>query len=160
MRRLRENGCAWFFRFVRGDQYAVALGLLDDGLVVAGVLGCPNLPMESIANGVPASSGEPIGCLFAASKGAGATVESLDGSVKPKPVGDSNLFNICLAYALPSCPNWRTLSENIFFGYIRVMTLGQEVVVLNATCSMFGKISLHACRQCGGLNKEYYISVH
>ena len=105
---------------MRGDQYAVALGLLDDGLVVAGVLGCPNLPMESIANGVPASSAEPIGCLFAASKGAGATVESLDGSVKPKPVGDLNLFNLCLAYALPSWPNWRTLSENILFGYIRV----------------------------------------
>jgi 3'(2'), 5'-bisphosphate nucleotidase len=30
--------------FLRGDQYAVALGLIDDGEVVLGVLGCPNLP--------------------------------------------------------------------------------------------------------------------
>jgi 3'(2'), 5'-bisphosphate nucleotidase len=30
--------------FVRGDQYAVALGLIDDGEVILGVLGCPNLP--------------------------------------------------------------------------------------------------------------------
>ena len=31
-------------RFVRGDQYAVSLGLVEDGVVVAGVLGCPNMP--------------------------------------------------------------------------------------------------------------------
>jgi len=30
--------------FLRGDQYAIALGLIDDGEVVLGVLGCPNLP--------------------------------------------------------------------------------------------------------------------
>jgi len=29
--------------FLRGDQYAVALGLIDNGNVVLGVLGCPNL---------------------------------------------------------------------------------------------------------------------
>lgn len=32
--------------FVRGDQYAVALALIEDGQVVIGVLGCPNYPME------------------------------------------------------------------------------------------------------------------
>ena len=30
--------------FLRGDQYAIALGLIDCGEVVLGVLGCPNLP--------------------------------------------------------------------------------------------------------------------
>lgn len=30
--------------FLRGDQYAVALALIEDGEVVLGVLGCPNLP--------------------------------------------------------------------------------------------------------------------
>lgn len=30
--------------FVRGDQYAIALALIEDGEVVLGVLGCPNLP--------------------------------------------------------------------------------------------------------------------
>ena len=29
--------------FLRGDQYAVALGLIDNGEVILGVLGCPNL---------------------------------------------------------------------------------------------------------------------
>ncbi|BAN03603.1 3'(2'),5'-bisphosphate nucleotidase [Ilumatobacter coccineus] len=30
--------------FVRGDQYAIALALIEGGRVVFGVLGCPNLP--------------------------------------------------------------------------------------------------------------------
>lgn len=33
--------------FVRGDQYAVALALVDDGEVGLGVLGCPNFPMRT-----------------------------------------------------------------------------------------------------------------
>lgn len=32
--------------FVRGDQYAVALSLIEDGQVILGVLGCPNYPMR------------------------------------------------------------------------------------------------------------------
>ncbi|KAI3986799.1 hypothetical protein MKX01_039773 [Papaver californicum] len=32
--------------FVRGDQYAVALAMIEDGEVVIGVLGCPNYPMK------------------------------------------------------------------------------------------------------------------
>lgn len=32
--------------FVRGDQYAVALALIEDGKVVIGVLGCPNYPAK------------------------------------------------------------------------------------------------------------------
>ncbi|KAE9592927.1 hypothetical protein Lal_00029233 [Lupinus albus] len=33
--------------FVRGDQYAVALALIEDGKVVLGVLGCPNYPVKT-----------------------------------------------------------------------------------------------------------------
>ena len=32
--------------FLRGAQYAVALGLIEGGEVVLGVLGCPNLPLD------------------------------------------------------------------------------------------------------------------
>ncbi|KAJ0103371.1 hypothetical protein Patl1_04567 [Pistacia atlantica] len=32
--------------FVRGDQYAIALALIEDGKVVLGVLGCPNYPLK------------------------------------------------------------------------------------------------------------------
>lgn len=32
--------------FVRGDQYAIALALVEGGKVVVGVLGCPNMPVQ------------------------------------------------------------------------------------------------------------------
>lgn len=32
--------------FVRGDQYAVALAMIENGQVILGVLGCPNYPMK------------------------------------------------------------------------------------------------------------------
>ena len=34
--------------FLRGDQYAVALALVDGGQVVLGVLGCPKLPVDGL----------------------------------------------------------------------------------------------------------------
>ena len=56
--------------FLRLDQYAVALALIDDGEVVLGVLGCPNLPV--------ADGAEVRGCVFAAVTGQGATQRTLD----------------------------------------------------------------------------------
>ncbi|MCK4871441.1 MAG: 3'(2'),5'-bisphosphate nucleotidase [Phycisphaerales bacterium] len=47
--------------FLRGEQYAVALALIEEGVVQLGILGCPNLPH---ANGA--------GCLFIAQRGGGA----------------------------------------------------------------------------------------
>jgi 3'(2'), 5'-bisphosphate nucleotidase/inositol polyphosphate 1-phosphatase len=72
--------------FVRGDQYAVALGLLDAGEVVLGVLGCPNLPLGSMDVAAARKAGEPVGSLFAAYKGRGTTVEPIDGSAAPSKV--------------------------------------------------------------------------
>lgn len=50
--------------FLRGQQYAVALGLIEDGKVVLGVLGCPNLD---------------DGLLMTAVRGQGAKRLSLEG---------------------------------------------------------------------------------
>ncbi|MCO5548487.1 hypothetical protein L7F22_001946 [Adiantum nelumboides] len=75
--------------FVRGDQYAVALALLDEGEVVLGVLACPNLPLKGVS--VKSSSGTPIGCLFSARKGAGAMLQSLDDSFAPQKVHVSDV---------------------------------------------------------------------
>ncbi len=47
--------------FLRGQQYAIALGLMADGEVIGGVLGCPNL-----------DSASGRGCLFAAHRDGGA----------------------------------------------------------------------------------------
>ncbi len=60
--------------FLRQDQYAVALALIEDGQVVLGVLGCPNLPHDAEAG----ESGR--GCLFIGVKGQGASWRNLESS--------------------------------------------------------------------------------
>jgi len=64
--------------FLRNDQYAVALALIQDGRVVLGVLGCPSLPLRL---GQPQSA---RGSLFAAVQGEGAAVRSLTDPVEHK----------------------------------------------------------------------------
>lgn len=59
--------------FLRNEQYAVALALIEDGEPVVGVLGCPNLLADS-AN--PAAG---TGCLFVAVRGGGAFTRALSG---------------------------------------------------------------------------------
>jgi 3'(2'), 5'-bisphosphate nucleotidase len=54
--------------FLRGDQFAVAVGILDAGFPVAGVLGCPRLTM-----------GDTTGLLLWGAPGRGAWMEPLGG---------------------------------------------------------------------------------
>ncbi|PIN20800.1 Salt-sensitive 3'-phosphoadenosine-5'-phosphatase HAL2/SAL1 [Handroanthus impetiginosus] len=70
--------------FLRGDQYAIALALLDKGKVVLGVLACPNLPLTSIVRYDPSISDDKVGCLFLAQVNAGTYMQSLDGSLATK----------------------------------------------------------------------------
>ncbi|MEM1209466.1 MAG: 3'(2'),5'-bisphosphate nucleotidase [Planctomycetota bacterium] len=60
--------------FLRGDQYAVALGLIEDGRPILGVLGCPNL-----------EAGGRKGLLMGAVDGQGTTFSPLDGSADLTP---------------------------------------------------------------------------
>ncbi len=55
--------------FLRGDQYAVALAMVEDGDIKVGVLGCPALTI-----------GDYNGVLLVAVRGEGATIMALDGS--------------------------------------------------------------------------------
>ncbi|KAK9670599.1 hypothetical protein RND81_13G212100 [Saponaria officinalis] len=73
--------------FVRGDQYAIALALLDKGNVVLGVLACPNLPLSAIG-----SESQQVGCLFSAVIGEGTYMQPLDGS-SPVKVNVSSIEN-------------------------------------------------------------------
>lgn len=57
--------------FIRGDQYAVALALIEDGAPVLGVLGCPNLPAACVGDH------SARGIVMAARKGLGAFQSSL-----------------------------------------------------------------------------------
>ena len=58
--------------FLRGEQYAIALGLIEDGEVVLGVLGCPNLP----------NADGSTGAIFVASRGEGVQIFSIDGKAR------------------------------------------------------------------------------
>ena len=76
--------------YLRGEQYAVALALIEDGEVVLGVLGCPNLPVDA---GHPDG---PRGCLFTAIKGQGATMRSL-GKPAEKQIGVTEISDPAMA---------------------------------------------------------------
>jgi len=64
--------------FLRGGQYAVALALVEEGEVILGVLGCPNLPLD-----VRETDGRR-GCLFVAVRGEGATMRRLSDAVEQR----------------------------------------------------------------------------
>ncbi|KAJ8761464.1 hypothetical protein K2173_001597 [Erythroxylum novogranatense] len=84
--------------FVRRDQYAVALALIEDGEVVLGVLGCPNYPMRKewlsyhhryyrIISKLtpPTSESWDKGCVIYAKKGSG------EAWMQPLTQGQTNL---------------------------------------------------------------------
>ncbi|MBW8057818.1 MAG: 3'(2'),5'-bisphosphate nucleotidase [candidate division NC10 bacterium] len=82
--------------FLRGDQYAVALALIEDGKVVLGVLGCPNLPVEA------SHRDGPRGCLFIALKGEGTTIRRLDAPTEKRirvtEIGDPARASLCESF--------------------------------------------------------------
>lgn len=61
--------------FLRNDQYAVALALIEEGEPVFGILGCPWLPADASD-----PDGER-GCLFVAEKSKGCVQLRMDGSL-------------------------------------------------------------------------------
>ncbi|GAB7363411.1 hypothetical protein MBLNU230_g3688t1 [Neophaeotheca triangularis] len=87
--------------FLRGGQYAVCLGLMIDGDVKVGVLGCPNLPVSDAEpltenTGADASDAEGKGVLFAAVQNSGATSRPLSkGALTPEtPISMAPLSRI------------------------------------------------------------------
>jgi 3'(2'), 5'-bisphosphate nucleotidase len=69
--------------FLRGGQYAIALALVEDGEVVLGVLGCPNLGR---ADG-------RTGSLFVAERGGGTWELALDGEETPTWIRVADISN-------------------------------------------------------------------
>ncbi|MDP7070366.1 MAG: 3'(2'),5'-bisphosphate nucleotidase [Phycisphaerales bacterium] len=70
--------------FLRGQQYAIALGRIRHGQVTLGVLGCPNLPIDCNAS---LTTPDAMGCgsLYAAARGEGAW-EYPDASPDASPI--------------------------------------------------------------------------
>ena len=79
--------------FLRGDQYAVALALIEDGQPVLGVLGCPNLPVDEKE---PAKG---KGMLFTGVKDLDAFMRPLAGGreqgINVDPTGDPAGARFC-----------------------------------------------------------------
>lgn len=76
--------------FLRGEQYAVSLALLQGGKEALGVVACPNLKLDD-AGRIRESSidKDGLGIMLSAVKGQGATVTALtsaDASTLPEPV--------------------------------------------------------------------------
>ncbi|KAK0617264.1 hypothetical protein B0T14DRAFT_538851 [Immersiella caudata] len=92
--------------FLRGGQYAVCLGLMVDGDVKVGVLGCPNLPVDDAAP-LTADIGsnatdEGRGVIFSAVVGQGATSRPLgtgalaEGkNISMKPITEMSSATFC-----------------------------------------------------------------
>ncbi|MBN2468643.1 MAG: 3'(2'),5'-bisphosphate nucleotidase [Deltaproteobacteria bacterium] len=82
--------------FLRGDQYAIALALIENGEVVLGILGCPNLPLD-----IKQPEG-PRGCLFIAVKGEGAVMRLMDDPLEQEiavsDVTDPERASFCESY--------------------------------------------------------------
>jgi len=77
--------------FLRGEQYAVALALLEGGDVKVGALACPNV----------AFAGQ-VGCVLLASRGGGAFVAPLAGDSLPVPARASSIEDPAAARLLES----------------------------------------------------------
>ncbi|RCK58099.1 3'(2'),5'-bisphosphate nucleotidase 1 [Candida viswanathii] len=65
----------------KGDQFAVCLALIEDGQVVLGVIGCPNLAQHIVSN--KEHSGV-VGGLYSAIKGVGSYYSELFTSGDPR----------------------------------------------------------------------------
>ncbi len=78
--------------FLRGQQYAIALALVDCGGVVVGALGCPNLP-------APGERGNGDGRIFHAARSAGAWVTPVTGGdavpARVDRIDDSSQAIVC-----------------------------------------------------------------
>ena len=70
--------------FLRKEQYAIALALVERGEILLGVLGCPNLPRS-----LGEEAGSPGGQIYVAVRGEGADVLDLatNGEISsPRPI--------------------------------------------------------------------------
>lgn len=93
--------------FLRGDQYAVALALIEEGKVQVALLGCPNL----VDGWNPDFEG--AGSLAFAVRGQGAWVLPLVGAGLPQPLRVSQIVDPAAARILRSFESGHTDADKI-----------------------------------------------
>ena len=77
--------------FINKRQYAIALALMDDGEIVGGVLGCPNMPSEPIPPGATEIPSTPPGVVFFAFKNKGTWMAPMTHPDPTGAVGDGRI---------------------------------------------------------------------
>jgi len=81
---LKNRGKRWWtldpidgtLGFLRRDQYAIALALMEDDKPILGILGCPSLPITKDA--------KEKGCILIGVKGEGSYIRTLDSETETK----------------------------------------------------------------------------
>jgi 3'(2'), 5'-bisphosphate nucleotidase len=109
--------------FIRKEQYAIALALIENGIVTKGVVGCPNLPNKQ---------GE-IGSIFYAEKDKGAweLPKSLSGSAqKIQTSGISEASDGCFCESVESGHSSHDQSAEIS----RLLNISKEPVRMDSQC--------------------------
>lgn len=111
--------------FLRGEQYAIALGLLDHGRVVLGVLGCPNLP---------GPDGQ-AGCLLTATRGGGAQILPLSGQGRAgaKDIGVSDITDTAAARFCESVESGHS-DQDQSAQIARALEITEEPVRVDSQC--------------------------
>ncbi len=84
--------------FLRQDQYAIALALVENGDLKLGILGCPALQLEGM---------DAPGALFVATRGEGTVLMPLSGGGEAKP----------LRVASPDDPSKLRFAESVESGH-------------------------------------------
>ena len=88
--------------FLRGQQFALALGLVEGDSPVVGFLGCPHLPLERVEDyGVA----DPIGSIYAGVVGEGARAGDTNATgmasltpITVSPTPPEGRVRVCLSY--------------------------------------------------------------
>lgn len=94
--------------YVRGDQYAIALALIEDGQIQLGVIACPALPIQFGNAPSPQSSG----VVFVAVRGQGAEMISLEAGLRSSlavnPISTPQGFQLIESVERDhGTPNWQ-----------------------------------------------------
>ena len=117
--------------FLRGDQYVVALALIEDARVQIGVLGCPRLPLQRLVSLPEDEKTSEAGCLVVAARGQGTWATSLDQADQFVRLQASLCTDPSLARLLSSVEADHTNHDKIA-GFIRAMGIQIQAVRMDS----------------------------
>ncbi|HYE68169.1 MAG TPA: 3'(2'),5'-bisphosphate nucleotidase [Anaerovoracaceae bacterium] len=93
--------------FLRGEQFAIALALIDDGVPILGVIGCPNLNIQS----QPENIGQ--GIIAYGTQGKGAWIQNNDSQGKPVQLSVSKCSDASAAKFVSSVESGHSDNDDI-----------------------------------------------